>query len=106
MRRVLIDSARRHRAGKRGGGALRVTLDEGLLPASVPSYDLFALDEALSKLADLSPRQCQVVELRFFAGLSVDETAGVLNISSTTVKQDWRVARAWLLGQLRNDQGG
>jgi len=105
MRRVLIDSARSHQAQKRGGGLGRVTLDEALLPSAGPSFDVFALDEALQRLADLSSRQAQVVELRFFGGLSVEETAQFLGVSAPTVKNDWRAARAWLLRELRPTEG-
>ena len=95
MRRVLVDHARAHRAAKRGGD-LQVTLDEGVVGASVNALDLLVLDDALTRLAAAEPRWAQVVELRFFAGLEVPEVAEVLGISSATVKRDWRFARAWL----------
>jgi RNA polymerase sigma factor (TIGR02999 family) len=104
MRRVLIDYAEQRRAGKRGGGASPVALDEA--DGAVTSVDrhadeLHALDEALARLAELSPRQSEVVECRFFAGLSIDETAAALARSPATVKRDWVAARAWLNRELR-----
>ena len=100
MRRVLVDHARRKKALKRGGGARPVTLtglDEG---AEAPVLDILALDEALEKLAGLNARHGQVVMLRFFAGLSGKETAHVLGVTERTVKNDWSMARAWLLREL------
>ena len=94
MRRILIDHARRRRATKRGGA--RVTLDDDMAAVTGPSLDLLALDTALQELAALDPRQGQVVELRFFGGLTLEETAEVLGIAPATVKRDWTVARAWL----------
>jgi RNA polymerase sigma factor (TIGR02999 family) len=105
MRRILIDSARSRNARKRGGGLHRVTLDEGLLTSAGPTFDVLALDEALRRLARLNDRQAQVVELRFFGGLSVEETAQFLGVSAPTVKNDWRAARAWLLRELRPGEG-
>lgn len=96
MRRILVDFARTHHNLKRGGGARRMSLDEALVVSAELDADLVALDDALSTLATLDPRQSQVVELRFFGGLSVDETAEVLKISPTTVRRDWTLARAWL----------
>jgi RNA polymerase sigma factor (TIGR02999 family) len=105
MRRILADHARRHRAAKRGGSAVRVPLElvEGGAPASAAGEDVAAddLDAALEDLAKLDPRQARVVELRFFGGLSIEETAEVLAVSSATVKRDWLVARAWLHRELR-----
>jgi RNA polymerase sigma factor (TIGR02999 family) len=100
MRRVLVDAARERRAAKRGGNALRVTFDEALMPAGAAQPDVIALDDALEALAVEDPRKSQVVELRFFAGLSVDETAGTLGVSSDTVNRDWKFAKAWLRVQL------
>jgi RNA polymerase sigma factor (TIGR02999 family) len=99
MRRVLADHARRHRAQKRGGGAIRVAFEEA---ENVGVSDVAAddLDTALEDLAKLDPRQARVVELRFYAGLSIEETAEVLGVSPATVKRDWLVARAWLLREL------
>jgi RNA polymerase sigma-70 factor, ECF subfamily len=101
MRRVLLDHARRHRAKKRDGGQ-RETLDEGALgdARGSASLDILALDQALVRLADFDPRALRVVELRYFAGLDVEETAEVLGLSTATVKRDWRDARAWLRREL------
>lgn len=97
MRRVLVDMARRRQAERRGGpGAVRVPLDGIDVPASEPEADLLAVDTALEKLAVEDPRKAQVVELRFFGGLSVEETAAALGVSARTVRGDWAFARAWL----------
>lgn len=96
MRRVLIDAARRRSAGKRGGGAQPVTLEEGHSTVDEYALELLDLDRALTSLQAESPRQVQVVECRFFGGLSVEETAAALDISARTVKSDWAMARAWL----------
>ena len=105
MRRILADHARRHRAAKRGGSAVRVPLElvEGGAPATPAGDDVAAddLDAALEDLAKLDERQARVVELRFFGGLSIEETAEVLAVSTATVKRDWLVARAWLHRELR-----
>lgn len=103
MRRILVDHARRRAAAKRGDGAGQVPVDDvaHLLPAPMPDGRLLALDEALDRLAALDARQAQVVELRYFAGLSVDDTAALLDLSPTTVKRDWATARAWLFDQVR-----
>ena len=102
MRRILIDHARKRQAAKRGGNQAQVPIDESLsLFAPERSEELLALDDALTRLAKLDPRQTQVVELRYFAGLTVDETAAVLGISPKTVKRDWAVARAWLRAEIR-----
>lgn len=95
MRRILVDHARRARAAKREGGE-RVTLDESVADHSERSVDLLALDDALNRLAVALPRQARVVELRFFSGLDIDETAEVLGISPATVKRDWTFAKAFL----------
>ena len=100
MRRVLVDAARARGARKRGGAESPVVLDEGLLAAPGRSASLLALDDALTALASVDPRKSQVVELRYFAGLSVAETAAVLGVSAETVQRDWRVAKAWLLREL------
>ena len=102
MRRVLVDYARSRGYQKRGGGARPVSLDEALVASSERSPDLIALDEALDRLTKLDPRKSKVVELRFFGGLSVEETAGVLNVSPFTVIRDWNFAKAWLHRELRN----
>ncbi len=97
MRRILVDHARRHTAAKRGGGRERVPLEETLAVADARRHlDLIALDDALKELQQLNQRQARVVELRYFGGLSVKETAYALKISERTVENDWSVARAWL----------
>jgi RNA polymerase sigma factor (TIGR02999 family) len=100
MRRILVDHARSRLYQKRGGGAKVVSFDEGLTVAREPSANLVALDDALKALATLDERKSQVVELRFFGGLSVDETAAALDVSPSTVLRDWRLAKAWLLREL------
>ena len=100
MRRVLVDHARARGYLKRGGGAERVTLHEGLVISPDPALDLVALDRALEALARVDARKSQIVELRFFGGLSVEETADVLHVSSDTVKRDWRLAKLLLLREL------
>jgi RNA polymerase sigma factor (TIGR02999 family) len=100
MRRVLVDHARTRGYRKRGGGAHRTTLDDALAVTPAPSVDLVALDQALEKLAAVDPRKSRVVELRFFGGLSVEETAEVLHLSTDTIKRDWRLAKLWLLREL------
>jgi len=104
MRRILVDFARSRHNLKRGGAAQRVSLDEALLVPQEPDPDLIALDEALNVLAALDPRQARAVELRFFGGLSVEETAEVLQVSPETVHRDWRVAKAWLLRELDREK--
>lgn len=104
MRRVLIDHARVHNADMRGGGLQKVELDEGLIASADKSPDLLALDEALVKLEKVNARQAKVVELRYFAGLSVEEIAHVLDIAPRSVKRDWAVARAWLFREIRDVQ--
>jgi len=98
MRQVLVDRARRRHAAKRGGARQRITLDDGLLPAPAPDagVDLVTLDRALTELAALDPQQARIVELRYFGGLTVEETAEVLNVSPATVKRHWTLARAFL----------
>jgi RNA polymerase sigma-70 factor (ECF subfamily) len=100
MRRILVDVARARRKLKRGGDAVQVSWDEALAVSTQPSADLIALDEALKTLATFDERKSTIVELRFFGGLSVDETAEVLKISPTTVMRDWGLAKAWLLREL------
>ena len=101
MRRILVDVARSKRYQKRGGGAIKVTLDDELVAAAERSHDLVALDDALGALAAVDERKAQVIELRFFGGLSVEETATVLNVSVDTVMRDWKLAKVWLLRELR-----
>jgi RNA polymerase sigma factor (TIGR02999 family) len=96
MRRILVDHARRRGSEKRGGSYIRMPLDEALSAADETDVDLLAVDEALERLAAFDPQQARVVELRFFSGLTVNETAAVLGISAKTVNRDWAVARAWL----------
>lgn len=103
MRRILVDFARSRNYQKRGGGAQQVTFDEALEVATEQSADLVALDDALTALAALDPRKSQVVELRFFGGLSVDETAHVLNVSPDTVMRDWKMAKVWLLREMSGE---
>ncbi len=101
MRRILVDHARRHQAVKRGGTdqqRLSITTAEEL--ATQPAIDLLALNEALDELAKMDPQQSRIVELKFFGGLSIEETAEVLNIGHATVEREWKSARAWLRGQL------
>ena len=105
MRRILVDHARSKRYQKRGGGAARVTFDEALLVIGGPRPDLVALDDALEELAKLDPRKSRVIELRFFGGLSVEETASLLKVSPDTVMRDWRLAKAWLQRSMRGDEG-
>ena len=100
MRRVLVDHARSRGYRKRGGGVLRVPLDQVPLITPEPKVDVLAVDRALEAFAKIDPRKSQVVELRFFGGLSVEETAEVLGISEETVKRDWRVAKLWLAREL------
>jgi RNA polymerase sigma factor (TIGR02999 family) len=100
MRQLLIDHARKHRAAKRGSGGPRLTLLEGDLAAEPRDVDLLDLDRALSALAALDSRQARVVELRYFGGMTIEETAEVLEVSPATVKLDWSLARAWLLREL------
>lgn len=100
MRRILVDLARHRRYQKRGGDWHRVTFAEGLDLAAEASSDLVAVDEALEELTKLDPRKAQVVELRFFGGLSLEETAEALDVSTDTVGRDWRAAKAWLSREL------
>jgi len=100
MRRVLVDHARSRGYGKRGGGVRPVALDEAVVVSSERSSDLVALDEALERLAAVDERKSKVVELRFFGGLSVEETAEILNVSPFTIARDWTLAKAWLHREL------
>jgi len=99
MRRILVEHARRHNL-KRGGGVPHVCLDEAALVGGNRAADLVALDDAMNTLAQLDPRKAQVVDMRFFGGLNVDETAGVLKVSPATVMRDWNTAKAWLYREL------
>jgi RNA polymerase sigma factor (TIGR02999 family) len=100
MRRVLVDHARARKYQKRGGGAVKVTLVEELGGSNERPHDLVALDDALDALAKIDERKSRVIELRFFGGLSVEETASVLKVSADTVMRDWKLAKAWLLREL------
>lgn len=104
MRRILVDFARARRDQKRGGGLQAVTLDEALLP-SKPGRDLVALDDALAALATIDARKSRIVEMRFFGGLSAEETAHVLQVSPKTVLREWQTAKVWLLKQLSDSLG-
>jgi RNA polymerase sigma factor (TIGR02999 family) len=108
MRRLLVERARARGAAKRGGGQVPIEVDESLLAAepSALELDLVALDRALDRLSGLDAQQARIVELRFFGGLSVEETADVLNISPATVKRHWAVAKAWLLRELKGSTSG
>ncbi len=101
MRRILVSHARKSRAAKRGGNALVLALDDALIVSEARYPELIALDDALTALAELSPRQSRIVEMRFFGGLTIDETASALGVSPATVKLDWSLARAWLFRELR-----
>ncbi|MCP4660100.1 MAG: sigma-70 family RNA polymerase sigma factor [bacterium] len=101
MRRVLVDHARGRKTAKRGSGAPKISLDESIALPEERDLDLIALDDALKGLAEIDPRQSRIVELRFFAGLTVDEIAEVLGISPTTVKREWKTARVWLFRQIK-----
>jgi len=101
MRHILVDWARSHQAQKRGSDAQRMELDDALVAAAQPGTDLVAVDDALKALADIDPRKSRVVELRFFGGMSVKETAEVLKVSSETVHRDWKLAKSWLRRELR-----
>jgi RNA polymerase sigma-70 factor, ECF subfamily len=103
MRGILVDHARMRHASKRGGTNLTLTLDDALAPAKQREVDLVALDDALNALAALDPKQGQLVELRFFAGLSIEDTSHVLGISPATVKREWATARAWLYGEMNRE---
>ena len=103
MRRILIDRARARRATKRGGLAARITFDEALVVSNEPGHELIALDDALEALAKFDERKSRVIEMRFFGGLSVDETAAVLSVSADTVMRDWRLAKAWLEREMGGD---
>jgi len=103
MRRVLVDLARSRGADKRGGGAIRVTLDDAVIGGVAPDADVIRIDDALQALAALDDRKSRVVELRFFGGLTIDETAVALQVSSKTVLRDWEFARAWLERELTRE---
>jgi RNA polymerase sigma factor (TIGR02999 family) len=100
MRRILVDHARTHQTNKRGGGALAVSLDEDMARVNERDVDLLALDEALDRLSAMDPRQTKIVEMRYFAGLTIEETGEALGISHATVEREWHSAKAWLYNQI------
>lgn len=106
MRRILITHAQSHAYAKRGGGTFKVSLDEAAILSQERAGELIALDEALTSLTAIDPRRSQVVELRFFGGLSNEEIAEVLKVSPNTVTRDWNVAKAWLYREMSKEQGG
>jgi RNA polymerase sigma factor (TIGR02999 family) len=106
MRRILVDHARNRQRGKRGGAAIKVSLDEAVHRSESRAPDLVALDTALTALFEIDERKGRVVELRFFGGLSVDETAEVLGVSPQTVLRDWKLSKAWLYQELKSGDGG
>jgi len=103
MRGILVDHARMRGAAKRGGNNLTLSLDDSLAPPKQREVDLVALDDALNALAELDPKQGQLVELRFFAGLSIEDTSHVMGLSPATVKREWATARAWLYGEMNRE---
>lgn len=105
MRQILVDYARRRTRQKRGGHQRPITLEESLLHVDTFAADLVDLDEALTRLATLYPRQARVVECRFFGGLTVEETAAVLEVSTRTIKSDWALAKAWLYRNMHGEEG-
>jgi RNA polymerase sigma factor (TIGR02999 family) len=105
MRHILVDYARSRRSHKRGGGAVEVSLDQAAVISSERAADFVALDDALNALAQFDERKSRIVELRFFGGLSIDETAEVMKISPTTVKREWSLAQAWLYRELKQGEG-
>ena len=104
MRRILVDHARASGARKRGGGAAKVTFDEALAVSNEPRQDFVALDDALEALSRFDERKSRVVELRFFGGLTVEETASVIDVSPETVMRDWQLAKVWLRREMRADR--
>ena len=101
IRRILVDYARGQHAEKRGAGAVKLVLDEAMaVPQQSPDVDLLSLNDALDRLAELDERQSRVVELRFFAGLSIEETAEVMHLSQASIKREWQTARAWLFREM------
>jgi len=104
MRRIMVDRARERRALKRGGDAIKVSLDEAALVSEQRAEELLALDEALEKLAAQDPRKSQIVELRYFGGLTTEEAAAFLKISHRTVRREWRMAKAWLYCALSGEE--
>ena len=106
IRRILVDHARAHKAGKRGAGVQNLSLDEALGVPGTPDVDVLALDDALTGLAKLDPQQSRIVELRFLAGQSIDETAEIIGLSPATVNREWSAARAWLFREITRGAAG
>jgi len=105
MRSILVDHARSHASAKRGGGDVRkVALDEAMIISEERAAEVVALDEALGQLAEIDPRQSRIVEMRFFAGLTIEETAEVLSLSPATIKREWSTAKAWLFHEMNNSK--
>jgi RNA polymerase sigma-70 factor (ECF subfamily) len=103
MRQILVERARARNAAKRGGSQIRITLDEAIAAETGKSIDLLALDEALTRLADIDPEQARIIELRFFAGLSIEDCADAMGTSPATVKRGWSMARAWLKREMQRE---
>lgn len=104
MRQILVDHARNHRAAKRGGNTPRLTLDENFADCKARTWDILALNDALNHLSEISRQQSDIVELRFFSGLSIEETSDVLGVSPATVKRNWVAARAWLFREMNRSE--
>lgn len=104
MRQILVDHARKHQAAKRGGNSFKLTLDEGLVGPKADDFDLIRLDDALNELAKLNPQHSQIVELRFFSGLTIEGTSEVLGLSPATIKRSWTAARAWLFREMNRSE--
>jgi RNA polymerase sigma factor (TIGR02999 family) len=104
MRRILVDHARGHQAQKRGSGGIKLSLDEAINMSDERATDLIALDDALNALAEFDPQKSRIVELRFFAGLSIEETAKVLGVGTATVIRQWRMAKAWLYHEVSKEE--
>src|SRR5947199_3811223 len=104
MRSILVDHARSHAYAKRGGGARKIALDEAVIISEERAAEVVALDEALGQLAEIDPRQSRIVEMRFFAGLTIEETAEVLSLSPATIKREWSTAKAWLFHEMNNSK--
>jgi RNA polymerase sigma factor (TIGR02999 family) len=103
MRKILVDYARQHKAEKRGGGVQKIAIDDAITFAAEKDLDLFALDEALTTLEAIDPRQSRIIELRFFGGLTIDETAEVMKLSPATISSEWMMARTWLHSRLKGE---
>src|SRR5436190_6193042 len=102
MRSILVDHARSYAYAKRGGGARKIALDEAMIISEERAAEVVALDEALGQLAEIDPRQSRIVEMRFFGGLTIEETAEVLSLSPATIKREWSTAKAWLFHEMNN----